>query len=213
MAHAKVLIAGGGIIGTAIACRLAQRGIDGVVVVDLDLAGVYASSELNAGGARATWWQPVNIATCAATLDFFREHADAFGFRQRGYLWLFDDPDLLRRARENSALQNAFGLGVEVLDPSRTFERFPFLDRARGEIVGATFSPKDGLLNPNAVRRWYRETAETCGVRFLNRHYIAGVATETVSRPGRTRRRVAAVDVCAVRLGDPKRWVVEDLHI
>jgi len=203
VAHANVLIAGGGIIGSAIACRLAQRGIDGVVVVDLDLAGVYASSELNAGGARATWWQPVNIATCAATLEFFREHADTFGFRQRGYLWLFDDPDLLRRARASSALQNSFGLGVEVLDPASTFERFPFLDRAQDEIVGATFSPKDGLLNPNAVRQWYRETAETGGVRFLNRHYIAGVETETVSTLGRTQRRVAAVDVCAVRLGDP----------
>ena len=203
MAHANVLIAGGGIIGSAVACRLAERGVDGIVVVDLDLAGLYASSELNAGGARATWWQPVNIATCAATLDFFRDHADEFAFRQRGYLWLFDNPDLLRRARDSAVLQNSFGLGVEVLDPASVFERFPFLDRARDEILGATFSPKDGLLNPNSVRQWYRAAAEAAGVRFLNRHYIAGVVTETVSAPGRVRRRVAAVDVCEVRHGDP----------
>ena len=54
-------------------------------VVDLDLACVYASSELNAGGARATWWQPVNVEACRLTLDFFREHADEFGFRELGY--------------------------------------------------------------------------------------------------------------------------------
>ncbi len=203
MAHANVLIAGGGIIGSAVACRLAQRGVDGVVVVDLDLAGLYASSELNAGGARATWWQPVNIATCAATLGFFRDHAEAFSFRPCGYLWLFDDPARFRRARENAALQNSFGLGVEILTPASVFERFAFLDRARDEIVGATFSPKDGLLNPNAVRRFYRTTAESCGVRFLDRHFIAGVSTETVSTAGVARRRVSAVDVCEVRRGDP----------
>ena len=87
---AHVLIVGGGVIGTGLAWALAERGIDGVVVVDLDLAGVYASSELNAGGARATWWQPVNIDSCRVTLDFFREHAQEFGFRQAGYLWLFE---------------------------------------------------------------------------------------------------------------------------
>ena len=74
MARADVLILGGGIIGASLAWSLARRGVAGVRVVDLDLAGVYASSELNAGGARATWWQPVNIESCRATLDFFREN-------------------------------------------------------------------------------------------------------------------------------------------
>ena len=76
--HANVLILGGGIIGTSLAAALATRGVKDVVVVDLDLAGVYASSELNAGGARATWWHPVNIETCSATLPFFAEHSERF---------------------------------------------------------------------------------------------------------------------------------------
>jgi glycine/D-amino acid oxidase-like deaminating enzyme len=63
MERADVLIAGGGIIGSAVAWALARRGFGGIAVVDLDLAGHYASSELNAGGARATWWQPVNSFT------------------------------------------------------------------------------------------------------------------------------------------------------
>ena len=67
--HADVLIVGGGVIGTSVAWALASRGVSGVVVVDLDLAGLYASSELNAGGVRATWWQPVNIESCLITLD------------------------------------------------------------------------------------------------------------------------------------------------
>src|SRR5215468_11493552 len=78
-----VLVVGGGIVGTGIAWSLAVRGVEDIVVIDLDLAGLYASSELNVGGARATWWQPVNIETCRATLDFFRTHATEVGFRER----------------------------------------------------------------------------------------------------------------------------------
>ena len=98
-----VLVVGGGIVGTGIAWSLAVRGVEGIVVVDLDLAGLYASSELNAGGARATWWQPVNIETCRATLDFFRAHADDVGFREHGYLWLYTDGSLGARRGEARA--------------------------------------------------------------------------------------------------------------
>lgn len=198
-----MLIAGGGIVGTALSWALARRGVGGIEVVDLDLAGIYASSELNAGGARATWWQPVNIETCRATLDFFREHAQAFGFRERGYLWLYDDPALHARALSKRALQNAAGLGVEALSRADVAERFPLLDRALDEIVGATFSPRDGLVNPNAVRAFYREGAERLGVRFRNRHYVEGVATSLSAGVAGSLRRIESVHVVEVERGDP----------
>lgn len=198
-----MLIVGGGVVGSCLAWALADRGVEGVVVVDLDLAGIYASSELNAGGARATWWQPVNIETCRITLDFFRAHREAFSFLERGYLWLYDDADLWARALDKRALQNAAGLGVEALDPADLGARFPVLDRNMDAIVGATFSPRDGLLNPNAVRAWYRSEAERLGVRFLNRHYVAGVATGVVTGAAGVLRRVTHVDVAEVSRGDP----------
>jgi FAD-dependent oxidoreductase domain-containing protein 1 len=193
-----ILVVGGGIIGSSVAWALAQRGAGDVTVVDIDLAGIYASSELNAGGARATWWQPVNIESCRATLAFFREHAPEFGFRDRGYLWLYADPDLWSRALEKRSLQNARGLGVEALSVGEVRERFPLLDRAMDELVGATFSPYDGLVNPNAVRQWYRSQAESLGVRFRNRHYASGVVTARAAGAGGSLRRVVAVDVVEV---------------
>ena len=207
MERADILIAGGGIIGTAIAWALAERGIDDVMVVDLDLAGIYASSELNAGGARATWWQPVNIATCAATLDFFRSHRDEFGFREHGYLWLYDDRELFARARDKLALQNSFGLGVATLAPADVTARCPIVDRGLDELVGATFSPRDGLVNPNAVRAWFRCEAQARGVRFLDHHYIETLATRLVSSAAdeeapASQRMVESVDVATVQAGD-----------
>ncbi|MBW2692248.1 MAG: FAD-binding oxidoreductase [Deltaproteobacteria bacterium] len=200
--RADVLIVGGGVIGTSIAWALANRGVTGIVVVDLDLAGVYASSELNAGGVRATWWQPVNVQSCRATLEFFNENAEALGFRDRGYLWLYSDVELYAQAIEKRKFQNDCGLGVELLSTPELAERFPILDRNLEEIVGATFSPRDGLVNPNAVRAWYRSEAERLGVVFRNRHYVAGAVTQRVSGVAGSRRRVSAVDVIEVERGE-----------
>src|SRR5262247_4550888 len=99
MERAEVLIAGAGVIGSAIACALVERGVRDVCVADLDLVGRYASSELNAGGARATWWHEVNIAACRDSLAFFREHAEELSFRACGYLWLYADRARWARAQ------------------------------------------------------------------------------------------------------------------
>jgi len=197
----NVLIAGGGIIGSALAYGLAKRGVCDIQVVDLDLAGNYSSSELNAGGARATWWQPVNIETCKMSLDFFRAHHAQFDFRESGYLWLYDDPDRFALATSKRSIQRDAGLDVELLSTAEAAERFPILDRNLEELVGATWSPGDGLVNPNAVRSYFRREAEALGVRFSNRHYVDGVLTERV--PGLSGlRRVRAVDVVEVMAGD-----------
>jgi sarcosine oxidase subunit beta len=201
--RARVLVVGGGIIGTGIAWALAARGVDGVVVADLDLAGVYASSELNAGGVRATWWQPVNVEACRSTLHFFRSHGSEFGFRPVGYLWLYADPGLWAQALSKRAMQNALGLGVEALTPADVARRWPIVDRGLDELVGATFSPGDGLVNPNAVRAWYRREAEARGVRFLNRLYVTGVETARVAGPAAVRRRVVAIEGVDVAPGRP----------
>lgn len=198
MEHADVVIAGGGIIGSAIAWALAARGMSGITVVDFDLAGHYASSELNAGGARATWWQRVNIATCAASLNFFRDHAEEFGFHQTGYLWLFDDAWLFGRARAKVKLQNQYGLDVQAVEMAEVLARFPIINRGLDRLVGATFSPRDGLLNANAVRQWYRREATELGVRFLDHRYIEGVSTRTSEGNVVSTRAIDTIDLVEV---------------
>ena len=173
MEHARTLIVGAGLAGSATAMHLAEGGDDGVVVVDPDLAGLRSSSELNAGGVRATWWRPVNVELCAATIAFFREHRDEFAFREHGYLWLHG-PGRWEQAVAHVEMQNAFGRRVELLTPAEVARRWPVIDHV-DDLAGATFSPLDGLVSPDAVREHYRARARAAGARFVDRRALAGV--------------------------------------
>lgn len=187
---ASTLVVGAGLAGSAVAMHLAEMGHDGILVVDPDLAGARSSSELNAGGVRATWWRPVNVELCAATIDFFAEHRDEFDFRERSYLWLHG-PERWQSAVEHVAMQNRHGREVELLTPAELGRRWPFIDILDG-LAGATFSPKDGLVSPSAVREHYRARARAAGVRFADRRMLAGVRRDGA--------RIAAVEV--VDIGD-----------
>src|SRR4029453_18877086 len=94
-----------------------------------------------------------------------------------GYLWLHDDAALWAQGLERRAMQGAHGVAAGTLAVTEIERRFPLLDRALDELVGATFSPHDGLVIPNGVRAFYRREAEARGARCLNRHYVAGVET------------------------------------
>jgi sarcosine oxidase subunit beta len=167
------LIVGAGIAGSSLAMHLAALGETDILVVDPDLAGARSSSELNAGGVRATWWRPVNIELCARSIDYYREHATELGFFERGYLWLYG-PELWRGALEHVRLQNELGWPVEQLGPAEVQRRWPVIDTLDG-IAGATWSPRDGLISPNALKEHYRARARAGGVRFADRRRVSAI--------------------------------------
>ncbi|MHB8383138.1 MAG: NAD(P)/FAD-dependent oxidoreductase [Candidatus Binataceae bacterium] len=167
-----VCLIGAGIIGSSVAMALAGRGLK-TLAVDLDLSGRLSSSEKNAGGVRATWWQEVNIRLCRASIEYYETIAREVGFRQKGYLWLYDSatwPDALAHVD----LQRGLGHPIETLSASEVARRVPEIDKLDG-VAGATFSPKDGLVNPNLLKQHYRASALKHGAQFLDRVYVLAI--------------------------------------
>jgi len=164
-----VCIIGAGIIGSSVAMGLAQRKLR-VLAVDLDLSGRLSSSEKNAGGVRATWWQPVNIRLCRASIEYYESIAKEVGFQQKGYLWMYNNetwPEALSRVE----LQRSLNHPIQILSAAQVSERVPEIDRLQG-IEGATFSVKDGLINPNLLKEHYRADALEHGARFMDRTWV-----------------------------------------
>lgn len=178
-----VIVIGAGIVGSSIAMALAERG-KRTLAIDIDLSGRLSSSEKNAGGVRATWWEAVNIGLCRASIKYYEGIASEIGFRQKGYLWLYD-AETWPKALAHVDLQRSLGHPIETLSASEVHQRVPEIDRLEG-IEGATFSPQDGLINPNLLKNHYRDQAKEHRAEFRDGVYIyaidnsgAGVTLDT----------------------------------
>jgi glycine/D-amino acid oxidase-like deaminating enzyme len=169
----EVLIIGAGVIGSSVAYHLAKLGHSNVRVVDPDLEGSLSSSELNAGGVRATFSQPLNIEMSKQTIEFFARHREETGYRDVGYLWL-RTPEQMESAKASTELQRKLGWAIEEWDVSRLRSKVPFIDKT-DDLAGALFAPKDGLVNPNLLKNFYRAEARKLGVVFDDRTFVRGM--------------------------------------
>jgi glycine/D-amino acid oxidase-like deaminating enzyme len=167
------LIIGAGVIGSALAMHLAELGATGpgdVRVIDFDLEGSLSSSELNAGGVRGTWNQPINVEMARLTIDWFARNAEEVGYRDVGYLWL-KTPAAFPEAMAARERQIASGWPVEAWDIPELRRRMPFIDKT-DDLAGAVFGPRDGLVNPNRVKNHLREHARARGAVFDDRSLL-----------------------------------------
>lgn len=168
------LIIGGGIAGASLACSLAERGAGaGVGLVDVDLWGKFSSSELNGGGVRCTFAEPINIRISLASTRYYIEHARKFDFRQRGYFWMYDEA-LWEESKRFLPLVRSFGLPVEELTREQVKEKFPVLGDV-SDLAGATFTPFDGRLSPHRLRMHYLDHAQRGGVQVLDRWQVVAI--------------------------------------
>ena len=168
----ETLIVGAGLMGSALAMHLARLGVSGVRVIDVDLEGVLSSSELNAGGVRATLSQSVNILLSKLSIEYFQTIADEVGYRACGYLWM-RSPEAMPGGQRLRERQVGLGWKVEEWDVAQLKRHLPFLDKTDG-IAGAHFAPNDGLINPNLLKLHFREEAKRLGVRFDDRTRLVG---------------------------------------
>jgi len=193
-----VVLIGGGVVGSSVAMALGERGLR-AAVVDIDLSGRLSSSEKNAGGVRATWWQAVNIQLCRASIKYYERVREEVGFRQKGYLWLYD-AETWPKVQAHLRLQRDLGHRIEEFDAAAVCRRVPEIDRLDG-IAGATFSPEDGLINPNLLKEHYRSRAREMGASFLDGVFVHAIeAGQSGARIGCWRADQSISDETLIRM-------------
>src|SRR5262245_9456953 len=114
-----VLVAGGGVIGLAVAWRCAQRGLSVTVVDEASGAGAwYAAAGMLAPATEAGYGEEPLLALCRASLDrypaFLAEVERASGvevtLRTAGTLLVGFDADDMRALEELQAYRTGLGL-------------------------------------------------------------------------------------------------------
>lgn len=172
-----VAIVGGGIMGTALAMELAT---DGRSVLLLEAKGIAAgSTSRSAGGVRHQFTNDLNIRLAKRTIAALEAFPDEFGvgcsFRQVGYMFLVSDE--ATRAAMLPAVERQRELGCETrfLTRDEVAEMVPGV-RTDG-LLGASFNPRDGFLDPATVASVFASRARERGAVVRTGRAVTAIET------------------------------------
>ncbi|MEV6591086.1 NAD(P)/FAD-dependent oxidoreductase [Streptomyces acidicola] len=199
--RARVVVIGGGVIGTSIAYHLARVGVPDVVLVERDeLAS--GSTARAAGGVRAQFSDELNIQLGARSLEAFarfgEEPGHDIGLHRVGYLFLLSTEAEVAAFEEGVRLQNSLGVPSRLLDPAEAQRLCPLI--TTDGLLAAAFSPDDGHCTPEAVVHGYAAGARRHGARVLRHCEVTGIETrgDTITAVTTARGRIATdTVVCA----------------
>ncbi len=175
-ARRRVVIVGGGAMGSSTACFLTALAPEAfeIVVVERDSSYRQASSALSASGIRQQFSTPVNIALSAFGAEFLRQAGETLAvdgdrpdpaFREEGYL-ILASPEGERVLRENHAVQAAHGARSAILDPADLMRRFPWIS-TDGVAAGSLGLADEGWFDAYGLLQGFRRKARAGGVRYI----------------------------------------------
>jgi glycine/D-amino acid oxidase-like deaminating enzyme len=216
---ASVVIIGGGVLGLSSAYHLARRGVRDVVVLDKGALGSGSTSKA-AGGVRAQFSDPVNIALGARSLETFRHFPSLYGqeidFSEVGYLFLLSTPEAVTAFEANVELQNSLGVPSRMISVDEAHRLSPLISTEG--LLAAAYSPTDGHCTPESVALGYASAARRAGATLVphcaatgvdvRNGRIAGVRTEAGTI--RTDAVICAAGAWSAEVGS---WVGVDLPV
>ncbi|MET0425687.1 MAG: FAD-binding oxidoreductase [Actinoplanes sp.] len=207
---ASVVIIGGGVVGLSCAYHLARAGVPDVVLLDSGALGSGSTSKA-AGGVRAQFSDPVNIALGARGLETFGDFAARFDqeidFHRVGYLFLLSSPESVAAFEAGVALQNDLGLPSRMISAAEARRMSPLITDEG--LLAAAYSPTDGHCTPEAVVLGYATAARRAGATLHPNRAATGlevrdgqvVAVGTAAGPIRTGAVICAAGAWSAEVG------------
>lgn len=170
---ARIAVVGGGIIGAAIAWRLAQRGYT-VSILEKTTLGAEASGAsagmLAPGGEVDQDAQLATLAVESRRLwpDFVRELSAVSGltidYQENGAIDLAYSEDEWNNLQHKAKIHQDFGIETRTLSASNVTQQWPFVQT--DSLAGGMFYPQDGVVDPNHIMAALRIACEKSGVQI-----------------------------------------------
>ncbi|CAN5551646.1 TIGR03364 family FAD-dependent oxidoreductase [soil metagenome] len=200
---ARVVVVGGGIVGTMHALFASRRGHE---VVQVERNGQPRSASVrNLGLVWVSGRAPgdeLEVALRARELwEEIGADVPGVGFDASGSLTLALDPAELTVLEQAAAQPDAGARGLHLLDPDEVRRRYPAV---RGQVLGGLFCERDAQVEPRTTLGSLRvQLGVRGGYRFLAGRPAVGIDTgRVVDAPGEVHRGDLVV-VCPGHDADP----------
>ena len=174
--RARVVVIGGGIIGTSVAYHLAHLGVTDVVLLERDR--LTSGTTWHAAGLMATFGSTSQTSTELRiyTRDLYArleaETGLATGLKQVGLIELAVEPGRLEEYRRVAAFNRLCGVEVHEISPREVSGLFP-LARV-DDVLAGFYIPADGRVNPVDVTMSLARGARMRGARIIEGAPVTG---------------------------------------
>src|SRR5436190_3519946 len=175
--RARVVIVGGGIIGTSVAYHLAHMGWKDVVLLERDR--LTSGTTWHAAGLIVTFGSTSETSTEMRkyTRDLYArleaETGQATGFKPVGFIEVACEQDRLEEYRRVSAFNRHLGIDVHEISARQVEDLFPLAKT--DDILAGFYVKEDGRADPVDVTMALAKGARMQGVRIFENVPALGV--------------------------------------
>ena len=191
--QARVVIVGGGVIGTSVAYHLTQLGWTDVVLLEQGqlssgttwhAAGLVGQLRASESGTRLVQYSTQLYAELESKTGL------SAGYKQCGGVTVARTEQRMGQLRRTAATAEAYGMECVLLTPDEAQEKYPVMQV--DDLVGGIWLPGDGKANPTDLTSALAKGAKMRGARVFERVRVIGIRTE--------RGRVFGVETDAGRI-------------
>jgi glycine cleavage system aminomethyltransferase T/glycine/D-amino acid oxidase-like deaminating enzyme len=178
--RARVVIIGGGVIGTSVAYHLARMGWTDVLLLEQGqlscgttwhAAGLVGQLRASESGTRLVQY----------SMELYdrleKETGLSAGFRRCGGVTVARTPDRLTQLKRTAATAEAYQLDCELISPERAADLYPVMQVA--DLAGAIWLPGDGRANPTDLTYALARGARDRGVTIRERTRVTAILTKS----------------------------------
>src|SRR6187200_3020796 len=177
--RARVVIIGGGVIGTSVAYHLTRLGETDVVLLEQGelssgttwhAAGLVGQLRANESGTRLVQYSTDLYSQLEEEVGL------STGFKRCGGVTVARTEDRMTQLRRTAATAEAFDLECELLSPEQALEHYPVMQV--DDLVGAIWLPGDGKANPTDMTAAMARGARQNGAQVFEHTRVLDVLVQ-----------------------------------
>ena len=174
--HAQVVIIGGGVGGCSIAYHLTKMGWTDVVL--LERGELTCGSTWHSAGLVGQLRSDFNLTRMMQySTELYRrlkeETGVDTGWREVGGLRLASSIERLEELKRQVGYSHSFGMPLELISAQEAKKLFPLLN-IEG-VLGAVYTPTDGMIDPTGLTNALAAGAKAGGARLYTETTVTGI--------------------------------------